>query len=186
MRVIGGIAKGRQLAGPRAMGTRPTSDLVREALFDVIGPGIAGARFLDLYAGTGAVGVEALSRGATAAVFVEKSKLQVDVIRDNLTRTGLGQSAHLLATDVMRGAATLAAQGDTFEYVFMDPPYASRDLPQVMAAVAPLVSVGGWMIVEHAQRTEVPNLPGFVLKRRLRYGDTGITIMERHREADHS
>jgi len=186
LRVIGGIAKGRQLAGPRTLGTRPTSDLVREALFDVIGPGIVGASFLDLYAGTGAVGVEALSRGAAEAVFVEKSQAQARVIRDNLARTGLADASQVMVMDVVRAAAILAAQGARFQFVFMDPPYASRDLPRVIEAVAPLVSPGGWLIVEHAHSTEVFNPPGLMLKRRLRYGDTGITIMERHREADRS
>lgn len=184
MRVIGGMARGQRLIGPRSTGTRPTSDLVREALFDVIGPSVAGTGFLDLYAGTGAVGIEALSRGARRAVFVEKNRRQVEVIRDNLARTRLAGRAEILPLDVARALAELANDGQEFEFVFMDPPYRDPALPEVVAMAGGAVAQDGWLLVEHSHGTELPPPPGFGIVRRLRYGDTGITIFQRHREAE--
>lgn len=118
MRVISGIAKGRRLRAPDTANTRPATDRVREAVFSAIGPWVVEARVLDLYAGSGSYGLEALSRGATSATFVEKGRLAIDALRSNIAAVGLGGT--IIATDV---DAFLAAPADTYHLVFIDPPW---------------------------------------------------------------
>ena len=122
MRVIAGTAKRLQLKTPEGTSTRPTTDRIKETLFNMIDPWIADSAFLDLFAGSGGIGIEALSRGAARAVFVEKNPEAVKIIRQNLNSTGLAERATVLQADVYRAIDLLNGQAP-FDYIFMDPPY---------------------------------------------------------------
>src|SRR5262245_30455429 len=144
MRVIAGSLKGRQLKSPTWEGLRPTSDRLRETLFNVLAPQIAGARVLDAYAGTGAVGIEALSRGASHVVFLERDRRAAGLIEENLARCGVRSGYAIIRAPVARGARTLAADPAfvPFDVILLDPPYDERP-DAALTAVAGLLSPGG-------------------------------------------
>ena len=173
MRVVAGEFRGRRLAAPRGIRTRPTADRVREALFSILGE-VSGARVLDLYAGSGALGIEALSRGAESAVFVERDARAAAVIERNLASLGLDQ--RVVTQDVMR---FLARARGRFDLVFCDPPYDSASsLAGPLAERLPaLTSEGARIVTESDKRTPL-ELP-FPLLRERTYGDTRIAIHAR-------
>src|SRR5262245_38060022 len=138
MRIIAGKLGGRRLVAPRGQGTRPTADRVREALFSALGD-VAGAVVLDLYAGTGALGIEALSRGAERAVFVESARPALVALRDNLAATDLSAASRVIALPVARATVEIARQGP-FDLVLVDPPYAA--LGEVPGVIEDLVAAG--------------------------------------------
>jgi 16S rRNA (guanine966-N2)-methyltransferase len=181
MRIIGGHDRGRRLRAPRGLGTRPTADRVRVTLFDVLGPAIAGARVLDLFAGTGAVGIEALSRGAARVVFVEKDQAALRALRANLATLGASRAAaRVMAGDVLRVLAELPAHEEPFDLVFIDPPYAMALAGRALAAVAAarVSRPGGEVVVQHSTRDTLPAVAGFVEHRRgRRFGDTALTFL---------
>jgi 16S rRNA (guanine966-N2)-methyltransferase len=176
VRVVAGRFGGRRLQAPPGRGTRPTSDRVREALFSTLGP-LDGARVLDLFAGSGALGIEALSRGAASAVLVERDPRAVAVIRANLDALGLEAPEATIhagpARTALRGAS---GRGDTYDLIFLDPPY--RSAPglgqELFAALEPLLSGGGRVVTESDRRAPL-ELP-FPLAHERRYGDTLIRI----------
>jgi 16S rRNA (guanine(966)-N(2))-methyltransferase RsmD len=176
LRVIGGTLGGRRLEGPPRSGVRPTADRVREALFEVLGGLVEDARVLDLYAGTGALGIEALSRGAAWCDFVESDPKAQAVIRENLTRTALLDVSKLYPLPVARALARL--QGP-YGLVVADPPYeydrAESELTQVVSGG--LLAAGGVLAVEHSQRRPWPEtLGGRPQLSSRRYGDTRVTL----------
>lgn len=176
LRVIAGTLGGRRLEGPPRTGVRPTSDRVREALFEVLGAAVEDARVLDLYSGTGAVGIEALSRGATWCDFVESDPKAQAVIRENLTRTALLDVTKLYPIAVARALSRL--QGP-YDLVVADPPYeydrAESELTQVITSG--LLSPDGILAVEHSQRKPWPQaLGGRAQLASRRYGDTRVTL----------
>lgn len=179
MRVITGTAKGRALKAPKGLTTRPTTDRVKEALFNILGPKVVGAKFLDLFAGSGGIGIEALSRGAQEALFIEKDPKALDVIKANLVLTGLGHRAMVLSGDVYKNLDYIGRQGQEFEFVFMDPPYLKDFEEPVLAKIdsLKLLALGGKVIVESSKRdnisTQVGSLAAF---RREKYGDTHLTF----------
>lgn len=122
MRVIAGSAKSLPLKAPRQNTTRPTTDRIKETLFNIIAPYIPGCRFLDLFSGSGGIGIEALSRGASEAVFVEQDRAALSVIRQNLRFTHLEEHARVIGLDVLKAAASLKDE-KAFDVIFMDPPY---------------------------------------------------------------
>src|SRR5262245_43519940 len=153
MRVIGGQDRGRRLRAPRGLATRPTADRVRVTLFDVLGPAIAGARVLDLFAGTGAVGIEALSRGAARVVFVEKDQAALRALRANLAALGASRAAaRVMAGDVLRVLADLAPHEEPFDLVFIDPPYTTSLAGRALAALAAacVCRPGSEVVVQHS------------------------------------
>ncbi len=171
MRVIGGEAKGTRLSGPRG-GIRPVSDRAREGLFASLGGLVVGARCLDLYAGTGALGVEALSRGAAQCVFVDSSASAVRTIRHNLSRAGFSDRALVLRTDVGR---FLARPGDPFDLAFADPPYAihTGTLSAVLDALTTRLDGSATFVLTRPSRDSNDVIPvHFRVVRRLIYGDT--------------
>ena len=189
MRVIAGTAKGRRLRA--APSTRPTTDFVKEALFSSLGPRIAGCRVLDLYAGSGALGIEALSRGAGSATFVERDPRAVAAIRENLGTTGFSEQARVVEGTVEKFLAS--AGDDGFDVVLADPPYAD-DPEEVLAMLrrSGVVAPGGMLALEVASAglrlgrphdaedphdTEDP--PVLVVRTVKRYGDSGIVYAER-------
>ena len=177
MRVITGQAKGRFLKVPRGWGGRPTSDRVKESLFNILGPLVPGASFLDLFAGTGNVGIEALSRGASRAVFVENNRQAVRAIRENLAQTGLGDRAEVLPLDVLAAAGRL--KGQKFEIIFLDPPYGQGLEVQALEALVAndLVKENGLVVVEGSRRRQMPARVGCLkLCREHRIGDTVLAF----------
>jgi 16S rRNA (guanine966-N2)-methyltransferase len=170
VRVVAGEFRGRRLAAPRGARTRPTADKVREALFSMLGD-VSGARVLDLYAGSGALGIEALSRGAESAVFVERDARVAGVIERNLATLGLDQ--RVVRQDAMRFLAR--AQG-TFDLVFCDPPYDSAPgLAGPLAEHLPALTAEDVRIVTESDKRKPLELPFPLLTERT-YGDTRIAI----------
>jgi 16S rRNA (guanine966-N2)-methyltransferase len=174
MRVIAGSAKGRRLVAPRGKGTRPTSDRVREALFSALQDRLPQARVADLYAGSGALGIEALSRGAATATFVERARGAHTAIKDNLERTGLALDAAVIHGDV-RTALRHGLPGGPFDIVFLDPPYTIDDLElaEVLRLLVSSLADGAVVIVERARRAAPPRWPESLRPGdERRYGDT--------------
>lgn len=186
MRIAGGEFGGRALKTPKTGELRPTQDRVREALFSILAPELAGADFLDLFAGTGAVGIEALSRGAASATFVERDRRHLAVLAENLAatvgRVGRGSDAVTAAADAYVWAAGYSGPG--FSIAFADPPYAlgeERGYAQFLEtlAVRGVVRPGGLFVAEMtaAQRTETT--PGWDILRDRAYGKTRLCIWRR-------
>jgi len=179
MRVIAGEAKGRRLVAPKGLGTRPTADRVREALFGIVAPRIAGARVLDLFAGSGAVGIEALSRGAARAVFVERDRAALAALRQNLARLGFEPRARVIARDAQAALRDLARAGARFELVFLDPPYAGDLALRTLAALGKgeHLAASALVIVQHRAKAELPEAQGSLRRVRVRrFGETALTF----------
>jgi 16S rRNA (guanine966-N2)-methyltransferase len=169
------------VAAARTRGLRPTSARVREALFDILGSRVAGSDLLDVFAGTGAVGLEALSRGASRVVFIEAAAHSARLIRDNLRGTGLPGSFEVIHDEATAALDRLAAAGASFAIVFLDPPYATGASPRALERAARLVRPGGVLVIEHGARV-APGLPdgtGLVVGRRYRYGDSRLSVFHR-------
>jgi 16S rRNA (guanine966-N2)-methyltransferase len=159
MRVIAGKFKSRKLRTLRGNSLRPTSDRLRETLFDILGDAVQGSVFVDLFAGTGAIGIEAISRGARRAIFVEHHAPAVKLIRENLKSLEITTTADILPLDAIRGLEKLAAQRATVDFIFLDPPYAqAREYERVLEFIgsAEMISSGGMVIAEHAKKLELP------------------------------
>ena len=168
MRVITGLARGRRLETLPGEVTRPTSEKVKESLFSAIQFDIEGRRVLDLFAGSGQLGIEALSRGASGCVFVDKNTDAVKIIRQNLQSTGLSAKAQVLGTDAL---SYLTRPGDRFDLVFLDPPYAAELLVPALTKVAPLVNDGGIIVCETEDGMELPQrVDRFPVAKTYRFG----------------
>jgi 16S rRNA (guanine966-N2)-methyltransferase len=172
MRVIAGQLRGRRLTAPKGQATRPTSDRVREALFSILGSRVAGARVLDLYAGSGALGIEALSRGAAAATLVDDAAAAVRAITANLEGV---EGAEVVRRDARAFLRTARDEARQYDLVFLDPPYrqasaVGRTLAEPLAAV---LAPGGLVVSESDRRTPL-DLPTLTLDDERRYGDTLI------------
>ena len=182
MRIIGGLARGRTLVAPPGAKTRPTQDYVRESLFNIIRWDVEGARVLDLFAVTGQLGIEALSRGSARAVFVERRSDAVKLIRENLALTGLESGAQVVCGDA---AAYLGALRERFDIIFLDPPYADDLLERSIAHIArfDILSPDGIMIAESPAEKELPALSApYRAAREYRYGRIKVTLYRRDRE----
>jgi 16S rRNA (guanine966-N2)-methyltransferase len=179
MRIIAGTARGMKLKAPRGEAVRPTAGRVKEALFSILGPRVIGAVVLDLFAGSGAVGIEALSRGAEHCIFVEISKSHQEVIRDNLQRTGLSGQARLLGMDAAAALKLLSREKRRADLIFIDPPYRSDYIPKVLQAVTRyrMLTDSGLLVIEHsAQVTKwTEKFPEYKQKK---YGDTRLSFID--------
>ena len=178
MRVIAGEAGGMKLTAPRGIATRPTSDRVKEALFSILDSAghLHEGRILDLFAGSGSLGIEALSRGAAHATFVEKSHPALEAIRLNLSHTRLTDRADLLNMDVRQALERLTRQRAQFELILMDPPYQADIYQKIISLVEKnLLAQGGILVAEAAARTPLPANSGSLIRfdRRV-YGDTAL------------
>jgi len=175
VRVIAGSLGGRRLKAPRGRATRPTSDRVREALFAMLGE-LDGANVLDLFAGSGALGIEALSRGAGHVVFVERDPVALGVMRENLAALGIGAAASVRRADALAALQSARERQEKYDLVFIDPPYkqAHALTPELSAALPPLLEHAARVVVESDRRSPL-ELP-FELQRSRTYGDTLITI----------
>ncbi len=178
MRVITGAWKGRRLATPTWDGLRPTSDRLRETLFNVLGPDVVGARVLDACAGTGAVGIEALSRGAAHVTFVERDPRAVALIERNLAICRAGEESPRRYT-VVTGDVTRwrVPEGAGFTLLWLDPPYGDASAGEALARLRPSVAVDGIAVLEHARR-HTPAIPdGWTVIRTLVSGDSTLTFL---------
>jgi 16S rRNA (guanine966-N2)-methyltransferase len=174
VRVISGSLKGRTLKTPDWEGLRPTSDRLRETLFNVLAPHVDGARFLDAYAGTGAVGIEALSRGAAHVTFVEQDRRAVRLIESNLERCRIENRYAIIRVGFAVAARQLTGP---FDLLFLDPPYGAGTLAQALETGAPLVAPGALLVIEHARRDDSPESIGAIARvRKLESGDSALSF----------
>jgi 16S rRNA (guanine966-N2)-methyltransferase len=178
MRVIAGSLKGRILKAPTWDGLRPTSDKLRETLFNILAPRIAGARVLDGYAGTGAVGIEALSRGAAAVTFVEQDRRAQALIAENLAHCGIEDGYAIIRASVARAMSNLRAASASFDIVLLDPPY-DVGIDEGMLEIAEVLAPGGVVVLERAGRRAPPEQLGRLVRTRdVRSGDSALTLYE--------
>ena len=187
MRVIAGIYRSRILKSLKGLALRPTSDRLRETLFNVLGAGIQGSRFLDVFAGTGAVGIEALSRGAEHVTFIENHAPSAALIRKNLAALEVPSGVTVICADAIRGLETMEAKiktGDAaYDYIFIDPPYAATaDYSQVLQKVGAckLLADRGIVTVEHRKTFDLPESFDTLKRvRLLRQGDAALSFYRR-------
>lgn len=173
MRIITGTARGCRLKTPKGETTRPTADRIKESLFSILGRRVEGARVLDLFAGTGALGLEALSRGASSALFVDERT--ASLIEENAAKTRLSERAEIVRADALRVLARLGASGRVFDLIFCDPPYRRGLWEKALSSVdrEGLLAPDGCMIVEHgADETALPALENLRCVREESYGKT--------------
>jgi 16S rRNA (guanine(966)-N(2))-methyltransferase RsmD len=178
LRIISGEFGGRKIKTLPGRDTRPTSDRVREALFNVLQPRLKGCNFLDLYAGSGAIGIEALSRGAARAVFIEANSSAIKVIRENLTRLSLLDRAEVIWAELPAGLDIAAARAYKFDLIFMDPPYWQNLVEPILIKLGEqdLLAAQGWVVAETAAREPLPAEAGnLACFREKRYGDTRLS-----------
>lgn len=174
VRIAGGTARGMPLAEPRGVRLRPTSGLVREAIFNILGPRVEDASVLDLYAGTGALGIEALSRGAARATFIEAEAACVAAISQSLSRAEMSESGTVLRGRV---PAALKAIEGPFDLIFLDPPYNEPDVETVLMRLSVLLADDGVVVYEHGSRYNPPERPaGLRLSERRVYGDSAVAF----------
>jgi 16S rRNA (guanine966-N2)-methyltransferase len=175
MRIISGRLKGRRLATPTWDGLRPTSDRLRETLFNVLAGRVEGAFVLDGYAGTGAVGIEALSRGASGVVFVERDGRAAALIAENLRHCGISEGCAIIRADIAR----LDQPGGErrFDVILIDPPYNGPDLESCVRRAAPWLATGGVLVLEHARRRmSPPDAGGLARTRVVNSGDSALSF----------
>ena len=182
MRVIAGRYRSRQLISPRGMKTRPTSDRMRETLFNVLAPKIDGAVVADLFAGTGAIGIEALSRGARQVYFAENARPALTALRANLGALRIGAEAIVEAAGSLPLLRRLVASGVRLDVAYLDPPY--RDTAayeQVLGflAVQPVLQPDAVVVAEHTRRMELPEVPGLEAYREITHGEASICFFRR-------
>ena len=188
MRVISGKAKGRRLIGPKGGAVRPTADRIKESLFNILPQDFSGMKILELFAGTGNVSIEALSRGAESVLLVDASERSARIIRENLQRLELKNRAQLWVMPVRRALNAVARQGQKFDLIFLDPPYdqnlVGRSL-ELIASVDPLYP-SAVVVAEHSVREAVKSSYRFLsLNDQRRYGDTLLSFF-RHAAAVNS
>jgi len=186
MRITGGELGGRRIPPPRTGFVRPTPDAVRESLFNML-PDMRGGRFLDLYAGTGIVGLEALSRGAATAVFVERQAVNGRRLRELLADFGLQGRSRVIIAEVRKGVKILMEEGQKFEVVFADPPYERALIEGTVACCrrGDILASGGLLVLQRSVRETIDPVVedrGLILKAERRYGDTVLSFLEQAME----
>jgi 16S rRNA (guanine966-N2)-methyltransferase len=181
VRVISGTLKGRRLVAPAGRATRPTADRIKESIFNILAGGFTGKRVLDLFAGSGALGIEALSRGADRAVFVDQAKAALASIGRNIRDLGLEEQARVIQWNILGNLNCLLSPPETFDMVFMDPPYdthaVSRALTALMACRT--LAPGARIVIEHSTREPLTHpMPGLALSDQRRFGKTLVSFMD--------
>ncbi|GAW91403.1 16S rRNA (guanine(966)-N(2))-methyltransferase RsmD [Calderihabitans maritimus] len=179
MRVIAGTARGMRLKSPKGSGSRPTTDRVKEAVFNMLGDKILDSWFLDMFAGSGSMGIEALSRGAARAVFIDKRSEATAIVTENLQRVGMLEKAVVIRGDVFKVLPRLQQQKLVFDIIFVDPPYGWELTTEAVGQIVALslLKRDGVAVLETGAREEVPEQMGALgLLRQRRYGDTVISF----------
>ena len=180
MRIISGSKRGKKLTSLEGLQVRPTTDRVKEALFDILQFDLEGSRFLDLFAGSGQVGLEALSRGAMEAVFVDNLRDSIRVVEKNLAATGFSDRARVVQADF---AAFLRREQETFDIAFLDPPYEQGLLQQALPLLAEHMALGGVIFCEHPVLEDLPEAAGeFQKSKEYRYGKIALTAYRRPKQ----
>jgi 16S rRNA (guanine966-N2)-methyltransferase len=181
VRVIAGEAKGRTLKAVPGMNTRPTTDKVKEAIFSMIGPYFDGGVALDLFAGTGGLGIEAWSRGIERTVFVDRENISIDIIRQNVQAANMGSAAEIHRNDAERALKALAKRGQKFRLVFLDPPYKMITMDSLLAQLVEkqMLEPDAIIVVEHdAAHRYSEQLDHFDQLKHAKYGDTAVSIYQ--------
>jgi 16S rRNA (guanine(966)-N(2))-methyltransferase RsmD len=181
MRIVAGKFRSRQLKSLKGLALRPTSDMLRETLFNILGPRVEGSRFLDLFAGTGAIGIEAISRGAVLAIFVENHSATVRLLRENLASLEIASEARVITTDAAAAIARLEKESAAaFDFVFLDPPYAhEKDYQATLCALekSSLLTESALVIAEHHKKSALPkSIDRLKQIRVLVRGDAALSI----------
>lgn len=181
MRVISGSARGRKLKAPEGLTTRPTTDRIKESLFNIIAPDLFECRFLDLFSGSGSMGIEAVSRGAQKAVLVDSDRNSINVIRDNVTATGFQGKTEIMGCDVSSAIATLGNRKEKFDIIFMDPPYNKGLIDKTLRLIvkANLLADNGYIIAEQSQEDSTPDIPDLEVFRVKDYKITKMTFLSK-------
>lgn len=182
MRIISGICRGRKLTPLKGLDIRPTSDRIRETLFNILGPRVRHAQVLDLFAGTGALGLEALSRGATHAVFVDRSDTACHTIRQNIDRCGFLEQTTMIRQDLFSPWLDAAIACRQFDLIFLDPPYDNGYVFKILDRknLSALLSENGIIVAEHAADEILPSsLNGLDIFRQKKYSRTTISFLTR-------
>jgi 16S rRNA (guanine966-N2)-methyltransferase len=174
LRVSGGEARGRRLKAPKNI--RPTQGMVKQALFNMVGPRVEGARVLDLFAGSGAIGIEALSRGAAGVTFVDHEPRGLAILRQNLDALGFKDRARVIRSDVVRWVEASRDAVRAANLIFLDPPYEDVVLDRTLMALDAGVE-SPTIFAEHSRRQELPSLQRLRVDRQRRYGDTIVTVL---------
>ncbi len=196
MKISGGLAKGRHVVTKRVISKalkdrelRPTSSKVREAIFDILRGRIVGASFVDLYAGTGTVGFEALSRGAGKAIFVEPNRLRAEGIKENAIKLGFFDKAKIVQKRAHEFLRIYSRDKKAFDIFFLDPPYFSKDIKVTLPIIGEkeILNKGGMVIIEHYFKNKLPDMVGELkMIRNYRYGDTMLTIYSKEEKVGRS
>ena len=180
MRIISGQFKSRQLKGTPPAGLRPTSDKLRETLFNILGPTVDGSDFLDACAGMGGIGIEAISRGADSVYFVDDSRKATSIIRENLAMLKIADGFRILEMDLRKALQLFERENRSFDIVFLDPPYDREDLYTIALeafGTRPLLKEAGILVMEHSKRFEAPAAGGLLQRYRiLTQGDSCLSF----------
>ncbi len=181
MRVISGCLKGRRLVAPAGMATRPTADRIKESVFNILAGGIQGRRVLDLFAGTGALGIEALSRGAASAVFIDRAKPALSALRRNIQALELEDRTRIIHWNILKNLNCLISTPQHVDLVFMDPPYKAGAVAPTLAALVAcgVLASGARIVVEHSIRESIPPaIDALTLADQRRFGKTLVSFMD--------
>lgn len=182
MRIIAGEKKSRRIEAPEGTDTRPTADRIKEALFSILQRRLYDASVLDLYAGSGALSLEALSRGAASAQLVDKNFKACKVIRQNIQSLGYEEKAQLMNTEDAKAVEMMEEQGRTFDLIFLDPPYRMNMTDMMGRLEKKLLAEDGMIVCEHDRNTPPDTPPNLILQDRREYGNTGISFFVRQEE----
>ncbi len=180
MRIIGGQVKGRRIFTPKGCQIRPTSDMIKESLFNIL-PSMEGKLFLDLFAGTGNIGLEALSRGAAKVVFIEVEPFFTSVIKKNLDVCGFNDNYEIISAPVTKGIKLLGKRKEQFNIIFADPPYGKNLIKEILCfqGIRDLISEDGVVIMQHFLRERLElDCDNFILTDQKKYGDTVISFLK--------
>ncbi|MBQ7265230.1 MAG: 16S rRNA (guanine(966)-N(2))-methyltransferase RsmD [Firmicutes bacterium] len=180
MRVISGSARGLKLKAPKGLNTRPTTDRIKESFFNIISPYVYGCRFLDLFSGSGSIGVEALSRGSEAVFFVDSDKHSIEVINSNILSSKLSHKATVLKGDALSVLESLGKKGEKFDIIFMDPPYNKGFIQPCLNIIQSykLLSEDGFIVAEQAAEEEELKTEGLEVYRIKDYKTTKMTFLK--------
>ncbi|ADL07802.1 16S rRNA (guanine(966)-N(2))-methyltransferase RsmD [Thermosediminibacter oceani] len=181
MRVTGGIFRGRRIKSLPGIKTRPTSDIVRESLFNILGEKTAGSSFLDVFAGTGSVGIEALSRGAERVVFIEEGGLACRIIRENLIKLRISDKSLIIKADYLKGMRSLEKTNTTFDIIFLDPPYDRGFVSPCLEFLnnSELLKPNSIVVVQHSVSEVIKTPPNITCYKEKKYGITKLSFFYR-------